>query len=389
VAVISALVAGIAIGAVVMSAAEAPGAAAGQVLPKLTVVSTWSTRASGVQVTSGSLLGDAGRGFVLIQGHGRQPLFFSTPAGAGALRLVSASSPYGGDWVFRSRNGSLAIVNYIGDGPDNPSFTFLGRPLDPAHLGRIGARGVAVPVAYGPWIGGQKNPHQADTAVALVEQTRDAPGWKLLGYLPGYSLPRGMPREHALQRPLLGPDGRLYSVDSTSERLVALSRAWRNPPQSLRPKLGCTTWPASGGGSYRACAESIVRRSAGGAAVTLLHRTIPNGLAAYTAWGLVSPSPDGKWLLLEDQMSSCGTATWADFLPANGGQLTRALPQTFASEALGWLPDNSALVAGQTQGCAGSPPAGIYEVWPGSLVPAPQLVLAANAEDATTWGFGR
>jgi hypothetical protein len=388
VAAISALIAGIAIGAVVMSAAEAPGAAAGQALPRLNVVSTWTGRAAGVHLVAGSLRGDAARGFVLLEGHRRQPVFFSTPEGAGALRLVSAS-PYNG-WVFRSENGSLAIVDYIGQGPDNPnlSFTFLGRPLDPAHLGRIGAKGIAVPVAYGPWIG-HKNAHQAETAVALVERTTGALGWKLLGYLPGFSVPRGMPREHALQRPLLGPDGRLYSIDSTGERLVAQSRTWRNPPEFVLPKFGCTTWPAFGGGSYHACAESIVRRSSKGAAVTLLHRKIPNGLAAYTAWGLVSPSPDGKWLLLEDQMSSCGTATWADFLPANGGSVTRALPQAFASEALGWLPDNSALVAGQTHGCAGSPPAGVYQVWPGNLAPAPHLVLAANAEDATTWGFRR
>jgi hypothetical protein len=388
VAAISALIAGVGIGAVLMSAAEAPGAAAGSIPSGLRVVSTWSGGMPRMQLASGSLRGDSGRGFVLLQTHGMQPVFFSTPEGAGSLRLVSS---FGDGWTFQSQAGSLAIVSFIGEGPDgDPSFTFLGRRLDPANLGAIGARGIAIPVAYGPWAGTKPGMrHRTETAVALVAQTSAAPGWKLLGYLAGFSLPGGMSRLDALQRPLLGPDGRLYSISPKSGRLVSLARAWRNPPVPLHPKFGCSTWPAAGGATYRACANSIVRRGAGGRAVTLLRRHVQNGLAAYTDWGLVSPSPDGKWLLLEDQMSSCGTATWADFLPAGGGQLVRALPQAFASEALGWLPDNSALVAGQTQGCAGGPPAGIYQVWPGSLVPAPQLVLAANAEDATTWGFGR
>lgn len=383
-ATLSALIAGIAIGAVVISASEAPGAAAGPVRSDLNVASTWSGRATGLKLISGSLRGDSGRGFVLLQGRSRQPVFFSTPEGAGALTLISAS-PYAG-WVFRSQDGSLAVVDWIGEGPDNtPSFTFLGRPLDSAHLGSIGARGVAVPIAYGPWAG-NKVRHRSETAVMLVGQTSGYPGWKLFGYLPGFSLPQGMPREHALQRPLLGPDGRLYSIDPMSERLIR-GRAWRNPVESYMPKFGCTTWPAAGGASYRACANSIVRSGSGGDAVTVLHRHVQD--APYRSWSLVTPSPDGKWLLLEDKEGACGVATWAYFLRSSGGRLVEALPQAFASEALGWLPDSTALVAGQTQGCAGSPPAGIYRVSPGSSRAATQLVVAANAEDATGWGFGR
>ena len=386
VAVLSALIAGVAIGAVVVSASDAPSAAAGQVRSDLSIVSTWNGRTTGMHLLSGSLRGDSSRGFVLLERHALAPVFFSTPEGTGALRLISAS-PYSG-WVFQAADGSLAVVDYIGEGPDpTPSFTFLGRPLDPANLGTIGAKGVAVPFAYGPWTGGLKVRHKSETAVILVGQTSD--GWKVLGYLPGFSVPRGMPRAQALQRPLLGPDGRLYTIDSTAGRLLAESSTWQNPAEPIHPKWGCSSWPAARGGSYRACAESIVLRGADGSSRTLLQRTIPNGLARFTDWGLVSPSPDGKWLLLEDQMSSCGTATWADFLPAGGGHLTRALPQAFASEALGWLSDNTALVAGQTTGCAGAPPAGIYQVWPGAQVPTPQLVVAANSEDATTWGFNR
>lgn len=383
-AAVSALIAGVAIGAALLSAAAAPGAAAGRVRSDMTVVSTWKGALPGMQLTSGSLRGDSGRGYIVLQRRDMGPVVFSTPEGAGALRLVSW---FGDGWTFESQDGSLAIVSFTGEGPSSdPAFTFLGRPLDPASLGAIGTRGVAIPVAYGPWVKGTKPGMQrrSQTAVALVAQTPD--GWKPLGYLPGYSVPRGMSRLDALHRPLLGPDGRLYSISPQAGRLVSLMRVWRNPPAPLHPKFGCSNWPATGRGTYRACPNSIVRSAADGGAVTLLHRHVQNGLAAYTDWGLVSPSPDGKWLLLEDQMSSCGTATWADFLPARGGKLARALPQASASEALGWLPDSSALVAGQTQGCAGSPPAGVYQVWPGSLR-VPQLVFAATSEDATTWGF--
>jgi hypothetical protein len=88
-------------------------------------------------------------------------------------------------------------------------------------------------------------------------------------------------------------------------------------------------------------------------------------------------------------MGACGIATWADFLPSHGGSLVSAFPTSDTTDALGWLPDSTALVAAPT-GCEDSVP-GIYRVWP-SAEPQnpdpPELVLAAHAQDATLWGFG-
>jgi hypothetical protein len=264
VAVVSALLAGAGAGAVIVSASQAPSAAAGPT-GNLQVVSSWSGRlwkgSPQVRVVSGSLGADPGRGFVLVQTKGQEPGFFSTPEGTGALR-VSSRSAYG--WVLRASNGALAVV---GPGfPESgaaPSFTFLGRPLNPANLGPIGADGVAVPITYG----GPHGPHRvpSKTAVVLVEQTQSFPGWKLYGYLPGYSLAGWSASRPELQQPLRGPDGRLYSIDAKNGRLVSTS-GWRASPQRGRFKFGCRTWPAANGASYRACQNSIVLRKSDGAA---------------------------------------------------------------------------------------------------------------------------
>ena len=385
VALASAFLVGTAFGALVFSASQTPTANAGGTASNLIVVSQWSGPSAfgkPARLQAGSLRADGRRGFVLLQMRGQRPELFSTPEGAGALSLVSASTD---GWVLRSRSGALAVIDFIGFSPDNPSFSFLGRPLDPAKLGSIGGRGVAVPVGWGPWT---KSGQRAHTAVVLVEATKGFPGWKLLGYLSGFSLPQGVPREHALQRPLLGPDGHLYKINALADRLVRTEARGSAVVLPL-PKFGCSTWPASGGSSYRACPKSIVLRAPDGTVTTLLHRHLPKGTDRYRDWGLVQLSPNRKWMLLEDQWSSCGTASWADFLPSTGGRLVSAFPAAYVSEALGWLPDNTALVAAQTEGCAGSPPAGIYQVWPGDQSPSPQLVFGAVTEDATTWGFGR
>jgi hypothetical protein len=102
----------------------------------------------------------------------------------------------------------------------------------------------------------------------------------------------------------------------------------------------------------------------------------------------VQPSPNRKWLLLEDAFGACGTATWAEFQPSSGGALVSAFQDAQSSQALGWLPDNTALVAVQTNECDGAPVGGIYQVTPGSWpAPLPQLVFPAETYDATTWGF--
>jgi hypothetical protein len=150
----------------------------------------------------------------------------------------------------------------------------------------------------------------------------------------------------------------------------------------------CTTWPARDGGSYRACQNTIRLHTAHGATVTVLHRHLPK--LSGRSWLLVQPSPNGKWLLLQDAFGACGLVTWAYTLPSRGGSLRSAFPGAYTSEALGWLPDNTALVAAQSEGCEGNSTAGIYQVTPGdpSFQPPPLLVFAGYVFDATSWGFG-
>jgi hypothetical protein len=392
---LSLLLAGIAIGAVAVSASQAPSAAAGGT-PDLNAVSRWSGDPFGkkrgtVRILSGSLRDDPGRGVVLVQTPGLQPAFFSTPDKTGALRLSSASDY---TWVFRSSRGSLVVADagnpYTGMAP---SFTFLGRQLNPDKLGPIGSRGVAVSYGYGPW----KNGQRANTDVVLVERVKDWPGWKLYGYLPGFTLPREVTEAkitrpllgttQELQQPLRGPDGRLYSIDAKRERLVP--GRWHDATRSF--SFGsCTTWPAQAGASYVACPNDIDLRQADGSRTTLLRRSLGKVGSIARSWVYVQPSPNRKWLLTQDAYGACGLSTWAYFLPSRGGQLTFAFPGAYTSEALGWLPDNTALVAAQAEGCEGATTSGIYQITPGDPIftAPPQLIFPGYVFNATTWGFG-
>jgi hypothetical protein len=366
----------------------------------LQVVSRWSGR--GVRLVFGSLAADPGRGVVRLKQAGGKPGFFTTPEGAGALRLVSHDSTY--SWTFRSSHGARAFLRPGDDayGHVPPSFEFLGRKLDPAKLGPIGSRGVAVPID----LPGGKT---FRPAVVLVEQTPArhgsfGNGWKVDGYLPGFLTPRLAaelkPGKHRglwpqtsqglLQQPLRGPEGQNYAIDVKGQRLV---RVGGTPASTLKwLTLGeCTTWPGSTGTSYRACGYSIRLRRAHAAATTILRRPL-NTFESDSVWTFLQRSPNGRWLLLEEANETCSPYTLAEFLPARGGQLALGFPRSnTSSEALGWLPDNTALVAGQPQACGGNGPEGIYQVRPGtgSAPPAHQLVFAGNAFVATTWGFGR
>lgn len=362
------------------------------------VVSRWS--GDGRRLMWGAVRTDPERGFVRVT-DGRKSYSFTTPEGAGALRPVSHSEF---SWVFRSRSGALALLNpgYYGESYHPPTFEFLGRRLDPAKLGPIGSRGVAVPIS-GWWVGKKWR----DTVV-LVEETpaRDGSfgnGWKVDGYLPGFSTPFraaelksrthvGFPQtpQELLQQPLRGPDGQNYAIDVNGQRLVRVGR--RTPASALKFfKLGeCTIWPASNGASYRACGYAIRLRRAHAPATTILRRP-RNRWGADSVWTFLQRSPNGRWFLLEEANETCSSYSLAEFLPARGGQLALVFPRSNTSSyALGWLPDNTALVAGQPQACGGNGSAGIYQVRPGkgSAPPAYQLVFP-DAAEATSWGFGR
>lgn len=248
------------------------------------------------------------------------------------------------------------------------------------------------------------------SAVVLVEQTPGRHGgfdngWKVDGYLPGFTTPReaalekahfrGQLREttQALQEPLLGPDGKSYSIDAKAGRLVPIGRT---PAETFEGyKLGgCTTWPGANGASYQACTRAITLQTAHGAASTILRQDPTDQSTIYnTAWTFLQPSPDGRWLLLEVATEACSVATWVEFLPAHGGSFSEIFPGSDrSSQALGWLPDNTALVEGEPAACGGGGPAGIYQARPGTAgsPPARQLVFPNDWGVATTtWGFGR
>ncbi len=359
------------------------------------VVTHWR---GGDQLVFGSLAADPGRGFVRLEGGEGKPAFFTTPEGAGALRLVSHNGDY--SWKFRTSNGALALLyaGISGDVDVPPSFEFLGRRLDPAKLGPIGSRGAAVPVDLGDW-----KSHRP--VVVLVEQTPDrhgsfGNGWKVDGYLPGFTTPRvasewqskpGRPflqSAYGLQQPLRGPDGNNYSIDANGQRLVRVGGT--TPAATLKFfKLGdCTTWPGSNGASYRACGTSITVHRAHRAARTI-YRQRPNTFEADDVWAFLQPSPNGRWLLLEYANETCSYFTLAGFMPARGGSFTQIFPGSSTNaEAFGWLPDNTALVFGAPQSCGGNGPEGIYQVRPETASSAStyQLVFPREAE-ATTWGF--
>lgn len=385
----SALAVGAALGAVAFCWSGTSSAVAGQFASDFPAV--WSGgRADqkglpGIHLESGSADGTPGRGYVLVEVPGQKPAFYSAPAGTGAFQFVTGGGKFSSTWVFRAADGSLLLVDpgHSLNGPGT-SFTYLGKPLDPNKLGAIGSRGVAVPVAWGPYA---HDGRYIQHAVVLVQRSDRWPYWRLDGYLRGFSLPQGLPPQQALQRPLLGADGHLYSIDAKGQRLVRLSATGSS--KQTRLHWGCTSWPAPNGGKYAACPNSIVLRKADGSSVSVLRRHLPTykGKVPLRGWYFVQASPNRKWLLLEDSFGACGIATWADFQQGNGGPLVSAFPDAMSSQALGWLPDNTALVAVQTSGCDGAPAGGIYQVTPGNWAPAPQLVLPAEAQEATTWGY--
>jgi hypothetical protein len=361
--------------------------------PTLIVTSTWTKRTPrfDFKVTAGALAGDTRRGFVLFQVTGRPPELFTTPEGAGALRLTSATTS---EWILKSRSGALAVVDNERQVIDDPSltFTYFGKPLDPRQLGAIAARGVAVPLRYGPPVGKDLLPRYK--AVLLVGRTGEPGGpgtWTVEGYLPGFALPPAADRTHELERPLLGADHRRYKIDARMRRLVDTGAGGREAVWAPGYQAGCSTWPGRHGATYAACPGSVVLRTADGAATTLLRRT-PAPSDMNPGWGLVSASADGRWLLLEDETESCGTAVSAYFLPATGGYLVPAVRDVGDSHALGWLrgETDTALVTVQGDGCEGTPPSGIYAVRPyldsATESVTTQRVLQGRAHDATMWG---
>jgi hypothetical protein len=241
--------------------------------------------------------------------------------------------------------------------------------------------------------------------VVLVEQTPDRQGsfgngWKVDGYLPGFTTPRvasewqskpGRPflqSAYGLQQPLRGPDGQNYAIDVKGQRVVRVGV--RTPAATLKSfKLGdCTTWPGSNGASYRACGTSITVRRAHHTPSTI-YRQRPNTFEADDTYTFLQPSPNGRWLLLEYANETCSYFTLAGFMPARGGSFNQIFPGSSTNaEAFGWLPDNTALVFGAPQGCGGNGPEGIYQVRPeaASSPSTYQLVFPREAE-ATTWGF--
>jgi hypothetical protein len=361
------------------------------------VVSYWR---NGSHLTMGSLRTDPRRGFVHLVSGGKS-VVFTTPEGVGALRL---SASIGNGWKLRSSSGDLALLHpaFDSDFARTPaSFEFLGRRLNPAKLGRIGSRGVAGAIEW--WEGKKLRHHHS--VVVLVEQTPGRQGsfgngWKVDGYLPGFSTlrraawlnthvrgnVRGTTQE--LRQPLFGPDGQSYSIDVKRGRVV---RIGKGPVERFEGyKLGgCTNWPGSNGASYRACGGSITVHHAQGAGTTVFRRPgDPNTAPFFNAWTFLQPSPNGRWLLLEETAEACSTYSWVEFMPAHGGRLASIFPGSpVSSSALGWLPDNTALVEGAPQACGGSGAEGIYQVRPGTgSHPAYQLVFP-DLGDATTWGY--
>jgi hypothetical protein len=358
------------------------------------VFSRWS---QGARLVFGSRAADPERGFVRLEQRGKT-VVFKTPEGDGPLRLAAVLN---NAWEFRSSHGALAILDA---GWDNdfakapPSFEYLGRRLDPAKLGPIGSRGVAVPVEW--WLGKTRR-----SAVVLVEQTGArhgsfGNGWKVDGYLPGFTTPRlaALSKTHAyqslesaqeLRQPLRAPDGRNYSIDVNGQRLVRVGGGTAAATLERYTWEDCTTWPGSKGASYRACGGSITLRRPHRPAATLFRDPVED-FEADGVWTFLQLSPNGRWLLLENANETCSFYTKAEFLPARGGGSdAEVFPGSpTSSEALGWLPDNTALVAGQPQACGGSGTPGIYQVRPGTASsPSTYQLVFPDMADATSWGF--
>ncbi len=257
------------------------------------------------------------------------------------------------------------------DDQGRPAFEMLGPRLDPGHLPAMTRQGLAVPVVYGP---------KRVKAVLLVG-ARNRYTFPVYGYLAGFSLPPAKPSTAALARPLLGPDHRLYRVDRTARRLVPVGRflAQAAVPFKIPPR--CSTWPTKAG-RILACANSIELVRPDGTQTTLLRQ--PGISQSNTRWAFVSPSPNERTLLLEQDIYACGTDRQAYFLSTSGGALERAVGDVATqSEPLGWLGGGAALVAIQFGGCDGAARSGLYGAYPDG---SNRLIVATSGQDATLWG---
>jgi hypothetical protein len=367
------MLAGRGIALVAVVAAAALGVGAGVVLERsrskpqavLLPVSRWASHTDGTAVVAGSLAADPKRGVVLYEDKTLGPSLFTMPSRSGPLHLVASSES---SWVLETPGGTRAVLQIAGGGP---SFEVLGRQLDPAHLPALTQQGLAVPVTYGP---------KGSEAVLLVGAILGN-AYPLYGYLPGLSLPRATSPSVALERPLLGPDHRLYRVDTAARKLVPVGRSTQRAagPFNIPPR--CSTWP-SHNQRYVTCADSIVAVQPDGTRTTLLRQ--PHVSQDNTRWSFLSPSPDGRMLLLEQDIYSCGSDRQAYFLSTRGGELLRAVgdPAT-QSEPLGWLGRDIALVAVQEAECLGASRSGLYRAYPSG---GNDFILSTSGEDATLWG---
>jgi hypothetical protein len=363
---------GIALTAVVAATALGVGAgvafdrARSKPQPVLLPVSQWTSRADGTKIVAGSLAADPKRGVVLFEDNRIGASLFSTPTRSGPLHLVSSVE---GSWVLETSQGARAVLAQVVD--QGLSFEVLGQRLDPAHLPPLAKQGLAVPIVYGP---------KHSKAVLLVG-ARNPSSFPVYGYLAGFSLPPAKQSSAALARPLLGPDHRLYRVDRAARRLVLVGRflAQAAGPFKIPPR--CSTWP-SAAGRFVACADSIVLMKADGTRTTLLRQ--PSVSQDNTRWVFVLPSPNGRTLLLEQDIYACGADRQAYFLSTSGGALERAVGDVATqSEPLGWLGSGAALVAIQFGGCDGPARSGLYRAYPDG---SDGLIVATSGQDATLWG---
>jgi hypothetical protein len=333
--------------------------------PVLVPVSRWSSTEAGTKIVAGSLAADPKRGVVLYDDPRLGPSLYSTPTRSGPLHLVSATE---GSWVLETSQGARAVLERVAD--QGLSFEVLGPRLDPAHLPPLTRQGLAVAVVYG-----------RNSKAVLLVGARNPYTFPVYGYLAGFSLPTPKPTTAALTRPLLGPDYRLYRVDRARRRLVAVGRSLERAPAPFRIPPRCSTWPIAAG-RVVACADSVVLARPDGTQTTLLRQ--PGISQSNTRWAFVSPSPNGRTLLLEQDIYACGTDRQAYFLSTSGGALRRAVGDVATqSEPLGWLGGGTALVAIQYGGCDGAPRSGLYRANPDG---SDGLILATSGQDATLWG---
>jgi hypothetical protein len=359
---------------VAIAAAAALGLGAGVVLerarskpqPVLLPVSQWTSQGSGTSVVAGSLAADPKRGVVLYRDDIHGPSLFTMPSSSGPLHLVSSSD---NSWVLETPRGTRAVLETAGD--EGPRFEIFGRPLDPAHLPPLAQQGLAVPVTYGP----------TRTKAVLLVGAVGGNSFPLYGYLPHFSLPPTTSPSVALARPLLGPDHRLYRVARAERKLVAVGQSRERAAGPFKIPPRCSTWP-TGTLRYLACADSIAVVQPDGSRTTLLRQ--PGVSQSNTRWTFLSSSPNGRMLLLEQDIYSCGTDRQAYFLSTSGGGLRRAVSDLATqSEPLGWLGRGAALVAVQYGECSGAPRSGIYRAYPSGWN---DLILSTSGQDATLWG---